>query len=176
MLEVGHKLLFALLTKDRHVPKPWEQSPGAPGEGRVRQNVERKAPVCSGQPSRAAGAILFVAHGAILFAAHGTILFVTHATMDSLTVRELFSASLWWGACGGACAQPPQQESTGPRYRAPVYSWPAQAVSCESVGMWDTLDTQSLPGLQGVIKMTAIMSVYWVLICVLSPSYIYYLI
>lgn len=33
LLEVGHVLLFALLTKDRHVPKPWEQSPGALGEG-----------------------------------------------------------------------------------------------------------------------------------------------
>lgn len=49
LLDVGHELLFALLTKDRHVPKPWERSPGAPpGEGGVRQNVERKAWVCSG--------------------------------------------------------------------------------------------------------------------------------
>lgn len=34
LLDVGHELLFALLTKDRHVPKPWERSPGAPGGGR----------------------------------------------------------------------------------------------------------------------------------------------
>lgn len=46
MLEVGHELLFALLTKDRHVPKPGEQSPRAPGEGGVRQNVEKEAPSC----------------------------------------------------------------------------------------------------------------------------------
>lgn len=44
LLEVGHELLFALLTKDRHVPKPWEQRPGAPGEGGVRQNVEERRP------------------------------------------------------------------------------------------------------------------------------------
>lgn len=44
LLEVGHELLFALLTKDRHVPKPWEQRPGALGEGGMRQNVEERWP------------------------------------------------------------------------------------------------------------------------------------
>lgn len=40
LLEVGHALLFALLTKDGPVPKPREQSPDGPGEGGVRSSVE----------------------------------------------------------------------------------------------------------------------------------------